>query len=53
VRSSNTGSEGSASPVDTWSSIIEQQAGVAKRSNGQMNQEPVWAVAEAEEVSET
>lgn len=36
---------------DTWGSVIEKQADVVKKANDESYGVPVWAVAEAEEVS--
>lgn len=47
------GSERDLSPPssDTWGSVIESQADIIKKADNGRDPVPVWAVADAEEVS--
>jgi hypothetical protein len=50
----STGSGSDTPPLlDTWGSVIERQVEIIKKANDGNNEVPVWAVAEAEEVSST
>ena len=50
----STGSGSDTPPLsDTWDSVIKRQVDIIMKANDGNNEVPVWAVAEAEEVSST